>query len=109
MASKTRILVIEKYFEVAEIIKNILELEGYEVDFAFTSSDVELKIEFADAVVCDSYGIFEKPDYIIKVCEFRSIPCILTSSEPIESVSVPVLEKPFGSAELIGAIKSLQL
>lgn len=121
MTNKKRILVVDDEKELVELIKNMLELRGYEVIFAYDGDEGlrKAKVERPDLIILDlrlpkieGYRVCS----ILKLDEgYKRIPILILSAlsdEDDKTLGMKVgadayLTKPHNDRELLSTIEKL--
>lgn len=112
-----RILVIEDDADLRDVVRALLEAEGYRVILAETGRRalIEARSHKPDAVLVD-LGLPDRDgqDVIRRIREFSPVPIIVLSARTMESEKVLALDggaddyvtKPFGSTELLARVRA---
>ena len=112
-----RILVIEDDAGLRDVLRALLEAEGYRVILAETGRRalIEARSHKPDAVLVD-LGLPDRDgqDVIRRIREFSPVPIIVLSARTMESEKVLALDggaddyvtKPFGSTELLARVRA---
>lgn len=112
-----RILVIEDDADLRDVLRALLEAEGYRVIFAETGGRalIEARSHKPDAVLVD-LGLPDRDgqDVIRRIRESSPVPIIVLSARTMESEKVLALDggaddyvtKPFGSTELLARVRA---
>jgi len=112
-----RILVIEDDAGLRDVVRALLEAEGYRVILAETGRRalIEARSHKPDAVLVD-LGLPDRDgqDVIRRIREFSPVPIIVLSARTMESEKVLALDggaddyvtKPFGSTELLARVRA---
>lgn len=112
-----RILVIEDDADLRDVLRALLEAEGYRVILAETGRRalIEARSHKPDAVLVD-LGLPDRDgqDVIRRIREFSPVPIIVLSARTMESEKVLALDggaddyvtKPFGSTELLARVRA---
>lgn len=113
-----RICVVDDEVDIAETLRDLLEVLGHEVDVAFDGAAALEKIEelVPDLIVSDAMmPVMNGPELIAEVRRrprLERIPVILMSGslrvDEAERLGVPFLRKPFNLRQLTAALEGLR-
>ena len=103
--AKCRVLLVEYDFDLCELLKDLLEQEGFQVDLAFSTFDALSKVSLAEIVVTETKLLGIDHEKITKIADFEGIPVIYFTADldfdgPVERT----LHKPASIEHLVNTM-----
>ncbi len=107
-STKRRVLLVEHDYDLCEILKSLLEEDGFSVDLAFSTFDALSKLGLAQIIITETKLLGIDHEMITKTAAFDGIPVIyFTADLDFDGPASHTLHKPTSVRELVGLMDRL--